>query len=277
MIQRIFKSLCRGKDMNKEGGEKKRGQVTIFIIVGIVIVALGVLVFTFFPEISSTLGLGASNPQEFMQGCMQNSIRDAVEKLSLQGGSVEPEHYFLYENSKVDYLCYTREYYVTCAVQRPLLEEYVEEQIKEAVKDKADECLVDLKSSYERKGYSVEVLDGDFNIEIFPERVLADFNNSIILEKSDAEKYDFMRVSLNSNLYGFLVIADSVMRMEAEFGDSETTFYMDYYRDLKMEKKKQSDGTTIYILTKRTSREKFQFASRSLAWPPGYGSSSMLY
>jgi len=46
---------------------------------------------------------------------------------------------------------------------------------------------------------------------------------------------------------------------------------MTYYRDLKVEKKKQTDGSTVYILTKMDSGDKFQFASRSVAWPPGYG------
>jgi hypothetical protein len=46
---------------------------------------------------------------------------------------------------------------------------------------------------------------------------------------------------------------------------------MNYYHDLKVEKKKQLDGTNIYILTDRNNENKFQFASRSVAWPPGYG------
>ena len=44
---------------------------------------------------------------------------------------------------------------------------------------------------------------------------------------------------------------------------------MNYYHDLKVEKNKQTDGSTIYILTERDTENKFQFASRSVAWPPG--------
>ena len=64
-------------------------------------------------------------------------------------------------------------------------------------------------------------------------------------------------------------IANSILSMEVQFGDSETTIYMNYYHDLKVEKKKQTDGTTIYILTDRITGDVFQFASRSIAWPPG--------
>ena len=44
---------------------------------------------------------------------------------------------------------------------------------------------------------------------------------------------------------------------------------MNYYRDLKVEKLKQSEGTTVYILTDLNNNKKFQFASRSMAWKPG--------
>jgi len=39
---------------------------------------------------------------------------------------------------------------------------------------------------------------------------------------------------------------------------------------MRIEKKEQSDGSRIYILTHRSTNEKFMFASRSIAWPPGY-------
>ena len=40
----------------------KRGQITLFIILGIVVVAAAVLIFLFWPKISSTIGFGAENP-----------------------------------------------------------------------------------------------------------------------------------------------------------------------------------------------------------------------
>jgi hypothetical protein len=38
---------------------------------------------------------------------------------------------------------------------------------------------------------------------------------------------------------------------------------------LKIEKKKQIEGTKIFILTNRESEEQFFFASRSYTMPPG--------
>jgi hypothetical protein len=57
---------------------------------------------------------------------------------------------------------------------------------------------------------------------------------------------------------------------EALHGSVETTTYMTYYKDLKVEKHEQLDGSTIYILTDRNTGNKFQFASRSNAGSPGF-------
>jgi len=45
---------------------------------------------------------------------------------------------------------------------------------------------------------------------------------------------------------------------------------MDYYHHLKVEKKKQGDGTTIYMITNRDTGDKFQFASRSVDIGSGF-------
>jgi len=45
---------------------------------------------------------------------------------------------------------------------------------------------------------------------------------------------------------------------------------MSYYHGLKVEKLNQEEGSTLYILTDKDTENKFQFASRSVAWPIGY-------
>ncbi len=250
----------------------KRGQVTIFIIIAVMIVVLGILIYMFYPEISVGLGLEPKNPTAFIQTCIEDEIKESIEKLSLQGGSLVPEHYILYNNEKIEYLCYTGEYYKTCVVQQPMLKEHIESEIKNEIEEEVDACFDSMKESYQKRGYEVSLRKGEISVELLPERVVATFDHSLTLTKGeDSEKQDSFSVVLNNNLYELISIANSILEWEATYGDSETTTYMNYYHDLKVEKKKQSDGTTIYILTDRNTENKFQFASRSVAWPPGYG------
>jgi len=259
--------------------ENKRGQVTIFIIIGVVIVVLGILIYVFYPQIKTTLGFGADNPQAFIQECIEEEIENNLEILSLQGGSLEPEHYILYEGETIEYLCYTEEYYKTCVVQQPMLKSHVETEIGNAIVNKVGECYQNLINSYRDKGYEVSSKKGDtvgfrasdMNIELLPKRVVVTLNRPLVLTKDATETYDLFEVVITNNIYELVSITNSILKWETSLGDSETTLYMNYYHDLKVEKKKQTDGSTIYILTDRNNGNKFQFASRSIAWPAGYG------
>ena len=254
----------------------KKAQVTIFIIVAIVIVLVALLIYFFYPQIQSTLGFGAETPSQYMEICLEDQINAGIDETSKQGGSLDPEHYFVYDNEKVEYLCYQEEYYLPCVMQRPLLKQHIESELNDYLAEDVAECLADMEKSFSGKGYNVNLERGDFQVELLPKKVSVVFEDSLILSDEAAQEYSQMSVFVNNNLYELVSIASSILNWEARYGDSETTMYMDNYRDLKVEKKKQTDGTTVYVLTDRNNGNKFQFASRSVAWPPGYGMSSIL-
>ncbi len=258
--------------MVKEGGNKKRGQVTIFVIVGIVIVAMAILIYIFYPKISSSLGFADETPSAYIQNCIQDKVSETVQSLSLRGGELNPENYFLYKDTKIKYLCYTNEYFLTCVMQEPMLKSSFEKEVSKEIKVNVESCMNNMKDNFRKRGYVVEGGGNSFEVEFLPERIVVRFNDSLTLTKGeDIKKYDSTQVSVTNNVYDLVAIANSILNWEATYGDSETTEYMNYYHNLKVEKYKQSEGTTIYILTNRDTGEKFQFASRSIAWPPGYG------
>lgn len=248
----------------------KKAQVTIFIILAIVIVGLGLLAYSFYPQIKATFITELKNPNAFMENCMEEDLSEAIDKISLQGGSLEPEFYYSYFNDKIKYLCYTNEYFKPCITQEPMLKETIEEEIKNAISIRASECLDELKKTYERQGYQVTLKKGDTSVELLPKRIVVTFDSTLSLRKDTTESYDKMKVILNNNLYELVGITISILNLETTLGDAEITTYMNFYHDLKVEKIKQSEGTTIYILTDLNNGKKFQFASRSMAWRPGY-------
>ncbi|MBS3071231.1 hypothetical protein J4407_02950 [Candidatus Pacearchaeota archaeon] len=255
--------------MNKKGGFNKSGQITIFIILAVIIVAGGVILYFIFPEATTGFGVSTNNPNLYIQNCMEDEIENNVDIISSQGGSMNPENFILYKDDKIDYLCYTSEFYVSCAMQQPLLKQHIEEEIKESIKDETDSCFNSLVEDFENQGYDVNLVRGKTTAEILPKRVEVTFENDLTLTKENSERYEKIVVTVNKNIYELMSIANSILNMEARYGDSETTIYMNYYHDLKVEKLEQNDGSTIYILTNRDTNEKFQFASRSVAFPPG--------
>jgi len=254
-------------------GDKKNksAQVTIFVVIAIAIVAIIIILYLLFPKIKSNIGFESKNPSNNLQNCLEEEIKKNVEIISAQGGSLNPENYIAYQGEKIEYLCYTNEYHAPCIMQKPVLDNSIENEIKKGIDNKVKECLNSMKKTYEKKGYNVILKSGKIDVELLPKRIVVTLNNSISLTKQNSEKYDSFKIIVNNNLYELISITNSILNWETRYGDVEVTNYMDLYHDLKVEKKKQIDGSTIYILTDRNNLNKFQFASRSFAWPPGWG------
>jgi hypothetical protein len=256
----------------------KRGQVTVFIIAAILIVGLAVMIYFLRPGITSTTEFEEKNPSGFIQTCMEDEINNAVNLVSLQGGSINPEGFILYQDNKIEYLCYTIEYYKKCVVQQPLLKSHIESEIKKKIESSVTSCFEKLVASYDSAGYktTLEKSNSDpTRVELLPKRIVSTFNYTLTASKTDTKKYNSFSVVLNNNLYELASIANSIIDSESSFGDADPGFYMSIYPDLKVEKFNQDDGSTIYIVTDRNKGNSFQLASRSVVWPPGYGISGV--
>ena len=244
-----------------------RGQVTIFIIVGIIIVA-AVLVFflwlkpTYFPGDNVKPGFG---------GCVERAVEKAVEELGINGGFAEPEFYYSYQGEKVPYLCYTNLYYKPCINQKPFLKQHFEENLEKSIRTRIDSCFESSLNDLRSQGYEVVGEKGDLSIEIVPGKISVIYDAPVVIQKSSTQKFTKFSFDVNSKIYDILMIATSIVQYETAFGDADMDSFMLYYPDLLVRKIKQSEGTTIYTLEDKQTQTKFQFASRSFAWPAGYG------
>jgi len=251
--------------------KNRRGQVTIFIIIGVIIVAIAVLIYSFYPQIKSALGGEEKNPQSYIQTCLEDEINKVVEKISLSGGDLNPTFFSTFDGIKIKNLCYTSLYCTLCSVQEPQLNPHIEEEIKNNIEDKADKCFDSLKTSYEKRGFDVNLKKEDIDVKILPKKITTTLNYTVTITKSDTQRYDNFVIALNNNLYELLAIANNIVELEANYGNSDVTIYMDLYPHLKVEKRLLSDGTKIYIASDRATENKFEFASRSLVYSPsGY-------
>ena len=247
--------------------KSKRSQVTIFIIVAIVIVA--VLIILFYPRLKRIVVPGTPSLQ--LQDCFEDKIGEAIELVSKRGGSIEPVNAIMYKGEKREYLCYTNQYYQTCVMQQPLLRQHVEREILDFIKPEVSNCVNNLKEDFDKRGFSVSSGKEDVSISIVPNNIKVVVTGFSATKGDTGESYKDFQARYKSDLYDLLMISTSILNWEARYGDSDITTYMTYYPDIKVEKYKQGEGSTIYILTNRNTEDKFVFASRSLAWPAGYG------
>lgn len=253
-------------------GDGKRGQVAIFVVVAIVIVAV-ILVFFLVPR-GNLPGSGTSqstnDPEKFLQTCMGEAVREEIAVLGGSGGYDPPQGFVVHQGDKIPYLCYTSEYYKPCIVQQPNIQRQFEKVLEENLKRDAESCISSFKEDAEGRGFDVSQGKSEVNVSFVPGSIRVQVISPLTVNNEISRTYRSFDLGYNSELYELLAISTSVVDFESSLGDSEITLYTQYYPDIKIEKMKLSDGTTIYEVSNVLTDEKFRFASRSLAWPPGF-------
>jgi len=252
--------------------KSKRSQVTVFIILTLAIIAI--LAFVFYPNIKKAII--PQKPGDLIpKDCIEKIVRDNLNKTLLHGGNIYPELYFNYNNQSLTYICYTSEWYKTCVMQEPFLNQKVEFEVKKYSQTEIDRCVNSMIEKLKSKGYSVSAKGTkEATIEIkAPKKVETSLDIELTTEKNGEVEIipkNLFQTNFVSNAYEMLIVASSIQNFEARYGDSDIMEYMIFYPNLKVQKLKQSDGTKVYIIEDRQTGEKLQFATRSLAWPPGF-------
>ena len=249
----------------------KRGQVAIFVIVAIVIVAAVVIIVLMFPNVRETITGEELSPVSYLRDCVEPVIKENVERLGKNAGYSNGEGYAMYRGEKYKYLCYTAQYYETCKIQQPLIKQNFENELKNIVEPRANECLNSLEDAYESRGYDISSSRAESTVSILPGKIRVRFDTPMTVTKESTRTFNGFDVDVNSEMHELIFIAHSIIDYESSLGDSETTTYLQYYPNLKIEKIRLGDGTNIYVLSNVVTNEEFKFASRSLAWPPGLG------
>jgi hypothetical protein len=248
---------------NMKMGTGKGGQVTLFIIVGIMIVS-AILIFFLWIKPTYLVNRGANMGFE---GCVQDATERGILELGPKAGFANPEFTYMYMDEEIPYLCYINEYYKTCVVQKPFLKQHFEEQSKGLLKEDIETCYTNSVDTLRSQGYDVVSGKIDYNISIEPGVVMVEVSAPTAV---GSQRFTKFNVIVNSPIYEMLMISTSILQQESHYGDSDLTSITALYPDYTIDKVKRGDGTTIYIMKDKQTETKFQFASRSLAWPAGY-------
>ncbi len=115
---------------------KKKGQVTIFIIIAFVIVAAVLIFFLsggvdYFSERTGKLGF---------EGCVKDALKEGISKLEGNAGFIKPDFSYSYNGKEFTYLCYSDSYYKTCSVQVPFLKNTFDKNLEILIRDKINAC-----------------------------------------------------------------------------------------------------------------------------------------
>lgn len=245
--------------------------MTIFVIVALVIVVIGVLFYLFRGDIASTTTSWENNPPKYIYDCVIEDLGQNIKTISEQGGAFEPGHSYTYNGKEIDYLCYTPLYYDLCQVEKPMLVSQVENEILNSIEQKLDECYDSMVMNYEEAGYKTNLKKEDFEVLLYPDEIRILTNTSLTVEKKEVNTHDNFNIILKNDLYELVSIAYNIVNWETTMGDADVNIYMDLDNRFIIDKVRRQDGTKIYIIKEVETGEIFQFASRSLVSPAGIG------
>jgi hypothetical protein len=241
----------------------KRGQVTIFILIGILIVSAVLIFFLWGRPIyinnnSASLGF---------ESCVGDALQERILELEVNGGFIDPEFTYLHRGKEFVYLCYTSEFYETCIVQVPFLKNNFDRELESVIQNDVNICYENSLAALQEQGYEVISGNVDYNIEIEPGSVRIEIDAPTSVGSRGFGKFNS---EVSSSLYDLLMLSTSILQFETRYGDTDLSSYEVLYPNYDINKLKMSDGTTIYSLEAKGTGDTFSFASRSLAWPAGY-------
>ena len=81
--------------------KSNRSQVTIFIIIALIIVVIFIMIFLLkFQSPPRVLLMDENNPQGSIESCVMEATEDAIERISIHGGDVNPGFSVEYDGEK---------------------------------------------------------------------------------------------------------------------------------------------------------------------------------
>ncbi len=277
MEKRGTRALTLKVNIKKFSLKSKRSQATIFIIAGLIVIGVIALFFIFKGGIPGKIGgKEEASPEKFLFSCINDKVKDAVDLLLSQGGHISPVIYktFMFEDegyyTNISYLCYTRNYYVSCINQEPMLIQHIKEEIKDYINEDVENCFSELKLSLEKQGYEVTSEYNGFEVELMPRRVSINIDGKITLTKTEetSSKENF-EIAIPTRLYDLARVVQEITSQEGEYCNFEHLGYMLLNPEFNIDKFRTSDLSTIYTVQHKDSEEKFRFAVRSCVIPPG--------
>ncbi|MBS3100297.1 hypothetical protein J4463_03750 [Candidatus Pacearchaeota archaeon] len=250
--------------------KNKKAQINIFVVIAILIVtALALVLFLYHRQSISITPSNPEEPDNYISQCTGKALGDAVSIMLDNEGYIGGYANFSFEYEEIPYWCYTPNNYARCTPLAPMTIEHFETEIEKEIKPKVEECFSSLKTSLEKKGYSVKMSPmHNFSVEMMPSKVSLSISRDFIAEKSgEPRKFNKFSSQINSPLYLLAVTSHEIMRQEITFCNADTLALMRGNSRLTIEKFTTGNDNKIYTIKDTLSEKEWKIAFRNCVLP----------
>jgi len=248
----------------------KKGQVAIFVIIAVVLVA-SILLFLFIENGSKIQSSFEENPPAYISDCVQRPLEDIELKIISSNGylNANSTNFIIYEGEKVPYLCKASKFYTSCVNQDPLIIERIRSEIESYTYSKTESCFDSLTLGLENKGYEVSQGVLSTQVEFNQDSIVLNIDKSYNVEKEGTSNFKKFKAEAKSPLFKLFSLAQTIVNFESQYCEFDNILWMRFYRDIKIERFRASEQTKIYTLTDRVSEKSIKFAVKTCVLPAG--------
>ena len=268
---------------------KKRGQVTIFVIIAIVIVIGIAAYFILTKQEKATTLDPVENPVGYIEDCMKLSTQKVLPSITRSGGLLAPKKAFYFNETNVTMVCSSMGYGKLCTNRHPMISVEIENQIIKSIKPSVDSCFAKLKTSFKNYDYREIGNTSYLNIDIVSGMIIVKADKKISYTKnSQTSMINGFNSKVNSDLYDFIIIQNKILNEEVSC-DCEMESCHAYQTRSEIDgskfgvtnfvasvgNPKFGDGEEVYTIKSINTQEEFNFALRNCVRAPyGYGGAS---
>ena len=248
---------------------KKRGQVTTFMIVGLVILIIFVILFMLRDSILEGIK-GAEGTKQILNGVVEEmdfKIADCIDKeadaaiitLGKQGGTFTLTNFRDFTGEKINYLCFGMPDSDKCS-NSGLTRIELENELTNYLTPRVKNC-VNIESFRDDQRYEMQVGDFEFKTNIFDKSVLFNITYPITLKRKEIEAKVFgFSKTVESPLGLIQNVVSDILNIESEFGSFDNVMYTLSKKSEFTIIQKRPIPDTIYVITHRDYPYEFQFA-----------------
>ena len=248
---------------------KKRGQITTFMIVGLVILIIFVLLFMLRDSLLEGIK-GSDGTKLILNGvveeidykikdCVDNEASIALIMLGKQGGTFNPIIFRAYKEDKINYLCFRLENQKKCenlGLSRPELENELDIYLSDRIKN-----CISIESFRNDQRYSMSIGDFDFKTTILDKSVLFNITYPITLERKGVKSsVSGFSETVNNPIGEIQGVVSDILNTESEIGSFDNVMYVLSKKNEFIVIQKRPVPDTIYAISQKDSPYEFQFA-----------------
>ena len=248
---------------------KKRGQITTFMIVGLVILIIFVLLFSirrsgFGMKSQDYLESSAEDIKSKINDCVEKDTKEILNLLGKQGGYLNPLSYRMYNGYRVAYLCNNIPGTDQCANAMVNTAD-IEKQLADYLKANLPSCVnINSLGKSLLSTYDISSSTLDVTTSIQEESIIFEIDPKITLKKADATlTIPAYKKAVSLPLGLLLDTTYDIVNEEARVGVFFEVPYMLANRGKVEVFKDQPYPDKIYVLNARDSDYIFQFAIES--------------